>query len=255
MDSPRSSLKRVISKVRETPNAWVNVESVTLAPRGIVVALVLQKGRKGRALARWTVACRGVRELKVSDLTGGGIRLYASDHPAARQHAAAFVRLSCPTAGRAGVAWMALATAHRAAVDDWIHFDRYLPATLPQGNTLVVRAPDFLIRHYARALRRIGLLFKQRLAELKDRHPAVIAEVRGEGLLIGLRTVVPNAKLVDALRVEKMLAPAAGDNVVRLLPPLIAGDAEIGEAMARLDRACIAIERELEQPQRQGAAR
>jgi len=157
MDSPRSSLKRVISKVRETPNAWVNVESVTLAPRGIVVALVLQKGRKGRALARWTVACRGVRELKVSDLTGGGIRLYASDHPAARQHAAAFVRLSCPTAGRAGVAWMALATAHRAAVDDWIHFDRYLPATLPQGNTLVVRAPDFLIRHYARALRRIGL--------------------------------------------------------------------------------------------------
>ena len=126
------------------------------------------------------------------------------------------------------------------------------PLATAVGNAVldVTLAPGFLDH-----VRRIGLLFKQRLAELKDRHPAVIAEVRGEGLLIGLRTVVPNAKLVDALRVEKMLAPAAGDNVVRLLPPLIAGDAEIGEAMARLDRACIAIERELEQPQRQGAAR
>jgi len=48
MDSPRSSLKRVISKVRETPNAWVNVESVTLAPRGIVVALVLPASSRSR---------------------------------------------------------------------------------------------------------------------------------------------------------------------------------------------------------------
>jgi acetylornithine/N-succinyldiaminopimelate aminotransferase len=83
----------------------------------------------------------------------------------------------------------------------------------------------------------------------------VIAEVRGEGLLIGLRTIVPNAKLVDAMRAEKILAPAAGDNVVRLLPPLIAGEAEISEAMARLEKACIAIERELEQPLKQGAGR
>ena len=52
-----------------------------------------------------------------------------------------------------------------------------------------------------------------------------------------------------------MLAPAAGDNVVRLQPPLIAGEAEISEAMARIDRACIAIERELEQPLKQGAVR
>ena len=64
--------------------------------------------------------------------------------------------------------------------------------------------------------RRIALLFKQRLAEIKDRHPTVIAEVRGEGLLIGLRAVVPNGDLVDALRAEKLLTVAAGDNVVRL---------------------------------------
>ena len=126
------------------------------------------------------------------------------------------------------------------------------PLATALGNAVldVTLAPGFLDH-----VRRSGLLFKQRLAELKDRHPAVVAEVRGEGLLIGLRCVVPNAKLVDALRAEKMLAPAAGDNVVRLLPPLIVGETEIAEAIARLERACTAIERELDQPVKQGAAR
>ena len=81
-------------------------------------------------------------------------------------------------------------------------------------------------------------MLKQKLAEIKDRHPAVIAEVRGEGLLIGLRAVVPNGELVDELRAEKMITVAAGDNVVRLLPPLIVSDDEVAEAVRRIDRAC-----------------
>jgi acetylornithine/N-succinyldiaminopimelate aminotransferase len=92
-------------------------------------------------------------------------------------------------------------------------------------------------------VQRIALLFKQRLAEIKDRHPTVIAEVRGEGLLIGLRAVVPAGSLVDALRAEKMITVAAGDNVVRLLPPLIVSEEEIAEAIARLDRACKRVSR------------
>ena len=92
-------------------------------------------------------------------------------------------------------------------------------------------------------VQRIALLLKQRLAEIKDRHPAVIAEVRGEGLLIGLRAVVPAGSLVDALRAEKMITVAAGDNVVRLLPPLIVSEEEIAEAIARLDRACTRLDR------------
>ena len=100
----------------------------------------------------------------------------------------------------------------------------------------VMLEPGFLDR-----VRRIALLLKQRLAEIKDRYPAVIAEVRGEGLLIGLRALIPAAALVDALRAEKMIAVSAGDNVVRLLPPLIIGEAEVAEAVARLDRACAAL--------------
>jgi len=102
----------------------------------------------------------------------------------------------------------------------------------------VMLAPGFFER-----MRQMSLLFKQRLAEIKDRHPTIIAEVRGEGLLVGVRCVVPNGELVDALRAEKLLAVAAGDNVVRLLPPLIVEEADIAEGIARLDRAATALER------------
>ena len=97
----------------------------------------------------------------------------------------------------------------------------------------VVLAPGFIER-----VRQTSLLLKQRLAELKDRHGSVISEVRGEGLLIGLRIGPPASEMVDELRAEKMITVAAGDNVVRLLPPLIIGEYEVSEAIARIDRAC-----------------
>jgi len=87
-------------------------------------------------------------------------------------------------------------------------------------------------------VKKIGILFKQRLAEIKDRYPSLIAEVRGDGLLVGLRAVVPAGELVNAIRADKMLTVAAGDNVVRLLPPLIISEQEMAEGVARLDRAC-----------------
>jgi len=90
-------------------------------------------------------------------------------------------------------------------------------------------------------VKKVGLLLKQRLAEIKDRYPALIAEVRGEGLLVGLRALVPVGELVDALRAENMVTVAAGDNVVRLLPPLIVSEQEIADGVARLDRACAAL--------------
>jgi acetylornithine/N-succinyldiaminopimelate aminotransferase len=97
----------------------------------------------------------------------------------------------------------------------------------------VVLAEGFIER-----VRKNALLLKQRLAEMKDRHSAVIAEVRGEGLLIGLRMIPQASEMIDELRAEKMIAVAAGDNVVRLLPPLIIGEKEITEAIGCIDRAC-----------------
>ena len=102
----------------------------------------------------------------------------------------------------------------------------------------VMLAPGFFDR-----VGRIGILFKQRLAEIKDRYPSLVAEVRGEGLLVGLRMLVPASELVDATRAENMLTVGAGDNVVRLLPPLIINEQELAEGVARLDRALARLDR------------
>jgi acetylornithine/N-succinyldiaminopimelate aminotransferase len=88
---------------------------------------------------------------------------------------------------------------------------------------------------------RMSLLFKQKLASVVDRHPEVLADVRGEGLLIGVKAVVPSGDLVAALRNAKLLTVGAGDNVVRLLPPLIVTEAEIEEGVQRLEQACVAL--------------
>src|ERR1700722_430424 len=114
------------------------------------------------------------------------------------------------------------------------------------GNPLAVAAanavldvmlkPGFLER-----VQKMSLLFKQKLASVVDRHPAVLADVRGEGLLIGVTAVVPSGDLGTALRDQKRLTVGAGDNVVRFLPPLIVTEAEIEDAVQRLDRACVAL--------------
>lgn len=113
----------------------------------------------------------------------------------------------------------------------------------------VVLAEGFMEKVQATSAR-----LRQKLAELKDRHPAVIAEVRGEGLLIGLRTLVPNGDLINAMRDEHMLAPSAAENVVRLLPPLNIGEAEIDAAFDKLDAACTKIEQGLKADAVKGAA-
>jgi acetylornithine/N-succinyldiaminopimelate aminotransferase len=125
------------------------------------------------------------------------------------------------------------------------------PLAMAVANTVldVMLEPDFL-----ESVRRKSLLFKQRLAEIKDRHTDIITEIRGEGLLMGLRVAVPNGEFVDALRAEKLLAAAAGDNVVRMLPPLIVTEDEIADAVARIDRAAIRLEQTHKLGTMQGAA-
>jgi acetylornithine/N-succinyldiaminopimelate aminotransferase len=87
----------------------------------------------------------------------------------------------------------------------------------------------------------MGLRLKQRLAAIADEHDEIIEDVRGQGLMLGLKCKVPNQKLLAALRAEKLLTVQAGDNVVRFLPPLIVTETEIDEACAKLDAACVAL--------------
>jgi acetylornithine/N-succinyldiaminopimelate aminotransferase len=114
------------------------------------------------------------------------------------------------------------------------------------GNPLAVAAAnavlDVMLKPgFFEHAQKMSLLLKQKLASAVDRHPDILAEVRGEGLLIGLKAVVPSGDLVTALREQKLLTVGAGENVVRFLPPLIVTEAEIEESVTRLERACVAL--------------
>jgi acetylornithine/N-succinyldiaminopimelate aminotransferase len=79
------------------------------------------------------------------------------------------------------------------------------------------------------------------LEALAAEYSEVFAEVRGEGLLLGLRCVPPVEAVATAARANGLLSVVAGENVLRLLPPLILSDAEIDEGAARLGRAACAL--------------
>lgn len=97
----------------------------------------------------------------------------------------------------------------------------------------IVLEPGFL-QH----VQETGLLFKQRLAEIADKYPDIIAGVRGEGLMIGLLCKIANTEVSSMLFAEKLLTVSAGGNVVRLLPPLVVKETEIREACAKINSAC-----------------
>jgi len=96
----------------------------------------------------------------------------------------------------------------------------------------IVSEPGFLKSVQERALR-----LKQSLAGLQDGFPDIVEEVRGVGLLAGLKVKLPVADVVKAAIAEKLLLVGAADNTVRILPPLNVTDDEIAEAVARLSRA------------------
>ncbi len=108
------------------------------------------------------------------------------------------------------------------------------PLAMAVGNAVmdVVLADGFLdnVSDVARAM-------SQGLAAIKDRYPSLVAEIRGSGLLIGIKCVKSNAEMVQAFRNERLLSVPAGDNVVRLLPPLTMTVEEAREGMRRMEAA------------------
>jgi acetylornithine/N-succinyldiaminopimelate aminotransferase len=76
---------------------------------------------------------------------------------------------------------------------------------------------------------------------LVDENSDILETVRGEGLMLGLKCKVPNTELVGALMERQLLTVGAGDNVVRLLPPLIVEEGHLGEAIEKISEACAAL--------------
>ncbi len=108
------------------------------------------------------------------------------------------------------------------------------PLAAAVGNAVLesVLEPGFLER-----VRDVSLRFKQKLAALKDEYPHIIEEVRGSGLLTGLKVKPPAGDIGNACIAEKLLTVGAADNVIRLLPPLNVTEEELSEAVRRLSLA------------------
>ncbi|TQM93222.1 aspartate aminotransferase family protein [Roseinatronobacter monicus] len=86
-----------------------------------------------------------------------------------------------------------------------------------------------------------GALMRQRLEGLVASHPDIFEEVRGQGLILGLKCRAPNTEIVKAAQAALLLTVPAADNVIRLLPPLTITEDEITEALVRLDRAAASL--------------
>jgi acetylornithine/N-succinyldiaminopimelate aminotransferase len=112
------------------------------------------------------------------------------------------------------------------------------PLAMAVGNAVL----DVILEEgFLEQVRDVALVMKQGLASIADRYPDVIAEARGVGLLMGLKCVVPNTELVGALREAHLLSVGAGDNVVRLLPPLTVTVDEAREALSRIESAAASL--------------
>lgn len=118
------------------------------------------------------------------------------------------------------------------------------PLAMAVGNAVldIVLEDDFL-----QAVRDRSLVARQALASVVDEFPQLFEEVRGTGLLLGLKCRISNSAIAAAMQDAKLLVVGAGDNVVRLLPPLTVSDEEIREAVERVRIAAAAlVTRELE---------
>ena len=109
------------------------------------------------------------------------------------------------------------------------------PLAMAVGNAVL----DVLLENgFLEKVQDKALLMRQKLARLRDEYPTVIEGIRGEGLMIGIKCAAANTELADKCMAHKLLTVGAGDNVLRLLPPLIITHADVDDAMERIEAAC-----------------
>lgn len=109
----------------------------------------------------------------------------------------------------------------------------------PLGTTVGNAVLDILLQDgFLDEVVRKAARLRKRLDGLVVRFPAVLEEVRGQGLMLGLKCVVPNAEMTARLRDAGLLVVPAAENVIRILPPLVVEDGQVDEAVGILEGAC-----------------
>ena len=109
------------------------------------------------------------------------------------------------------------------------------PLAMSIGNAVL----DIIFgKNFLENVKQKGRYFDQGLNKMKNKYPEIIGEIRGVGLIRGLKMLVDNTEFIAILMKHKMLAIKAEENVVRLFPPLIVNTKEIDEAISIIDKAC-----------------
>jgi acetylornithine/N-succinyldiaminopimelate aminotransferase len=113
------------------------------------------------------------------------------------------------------------------------------PLAMAVGNTALdmVLEPGFLAH-----VNKIGNYLSQQLGGLVAGHPSIFESVRGQGLMLGLKMKIPNTDFIAAAREAGLIVLPAGENVVRLLPPLTISEDEVREGVRLMSRAAEALE-------------
>ncbi len=109
------------------------------------------------------------------------------------------------------------------------------PLAMAVGNAVleIIFEKDFLSN-----VKQKGEYFDQDLNKIKNKYPNVVAEIRGIGLMKGLKLLVDNKKFIEKLMKYKMLTVKAEENVVRLFPSLIVNNEELDEASNKIEKVC-----------------
>ena len=109
------------------------------------------------------------------------------------------------------------------------------PLAMAAGNAVldVLFEKDFLDN-----VKKKGEYFNEVLNKIKKKYPNIVDEVRGAGLLKGLKMLVDNTEFIKKLMDHKMLTVKAEENVIRLFPPLTASNKELDEAASKIEKVC-----------------
>jgi len=109
------------------------------------------------------------------------------------------------------------------------------PLAMAIGNAVL----DILLKKdFLKNVKKKGEYFYQKLNKIKDKHPKIIGEIRGMGLMVGLKMLVDNTTFIKKLMDHKMLTLKAEDNVIRLFPPLIVSNNELDESINKIEKVC-----------------
>tara|TARA_B100000686_G_scaffold308313_1_gene349227 strand:- start:3199 stop:4362 length:1164 start_codon:yes stop_codon:yes gene_type:complete len=109
------------------------------------------------------------------------------------------------------------------------------PLAMATGNAVL----DIIFsKNFLKDVKAKGEYFDNGLKKIKDKYPKIIGEIRGIGLIKGLKMIVDNANFIKTLTNYKLLTVKAEENVVRLFPPLTVNNEELDEAFVKIEKAC-----------------